>query len=109
MAQGFLEPHGITVADVRRNWAPSRLYEEAVRFDTRTRLAANGALVAYSGDKTGRSPKDKRVVRRPESEADVWWGSVNVPLDPNSFSINRERAVDYLNSRSHLYCFDGFA
>jgi phosphoenolpyruvate carboxykinase (ATP) len=109
MSPNFLEDHGILVADVRRNWTPSRLYEEAVRFDERTRLASSGALVAYSGDKTGRSPKDKRIVRRPESEADVWWGPVNVALDPSSFSINRERAVDYLNTRNHLYCIDGFA
>lgn len=109
MPQGLLEPHGISVVDVRRNLAPSRLYEEAIRFDPETRIAESGALVAYSGDKTGRSPKDKRIVRRAESEADIWWGQVNVPLDPNSFAINRERAIDYLNTRERLYCFDGFA
>ena len=109
MPQGLLEAHGITVADVRRNLAPSRLYEEAIRFDQETRIAESGALVAYSGDKTGRSPKDKRIVRRAESEADIWWGQVNVALDPNSFAINRERAIDYLNTRERLYCFDGFA
>ena len=109
MPQGLLESHGITVADIRRNLVPSRLYEEAIRFDQETRIAESGALVAYSGDKTGRSPKDKRIVRRAESEGDVWWGPVNVPLDPNSFSINRERAIDYLNTRERLYCFDGFA
>src|SRR5438045_8953578 len=82
-----LAEHGITVEDVRRNLPPSTLYEEAIRFDTATRLAANGALVAYSGAKTGRSPKDKRVVRRPESADEVWSGSVNVPMEPHSFAI----------------------
>ena len=104
-----LSSHGITVLDIRHNLPPSKLYEEAIRHDPDARIAASGALVAYSGEKTGRSPKDKRIVRRPESEKEVWWGSVNVPLEVNSFEINRERAKDYLNTRPLLYCFDGFA
>ncbi len=108
MSDFSLVPHGITVRDVRRNLHPSKLYEDAVRHED-DRITDAGALVAYSGLKTGRSPKDKRVVRRPQSEKDVWWGSVNVPLEPPSFEINRERAIDYLNTRSRVYCFDGFA
>ena len=65
---------------VRRNLPPPTLYEEAIRHDPSTRIADSGALVAYSGEKTGRSPKDKRIVRRPDSEGDVWWGPVNIPL-----------------------------
>ena len=36
-------------------------------------------------------------------------GPVNIPLEPHTFAINRERACDYLNTRERLYCFDGFA
>ena len=108
MAEFSLQDQGITVEDVLRNLPPSRLYEEAIRHEKTARIADHGALVAYSGVKTGRSPKDKRVVRHPDSEGDIWWGSVNVPLDPHSFIINRERAKDYLNTQSRLYCFDGF-
>ena len=104
-----LQSYGINVPDVRRNLAPSKLYEEAIRHDRDARIADSGALVAYSGDKTGRSPKDKRIVRRAPSEQDIWWGNVNVPLEVNSFEINRERAKDYLNTRVRIYCFDGFA
>jgi phosphoenolpyruvate carboxykinase (ATP) len=39
----------------------------------------------------------------------VWWGKINLALERQSFLINRERAVDYLNTRPRLYCFDGFA
>ena len=72
-------------------------------------ISRRTALVAYSGVKTGRSPKDKRVVKQGASENDVWWGPVNIPLEPHTFAINRERARDYLNTRERLYCFDGFA
>ena len=110
MSNAFsLEEQGIEVENVLRNPPPSRLYEEAIRYDSGDSIAESGALVAYSGDKTGRSPKDKRVVRNPESENDIWWGSVNIPLTGNSFEINRERAKDYLNTRDRLYCVDAFA
>lgn len=104
-----LKLHGIQVEDIRRNLTPSQLYEEAIRHEPGTVIADSGALVAYSGAKTGRSPKDKRIVRHGQSERDVWWGAINVPLEPAVFAINRERAVDYLNTRGRLYCFDGFA
>src|SRR6266481_3690684 len=104
-----LEQHGLTVADVHRNLPPSALYEHAIRFEKDASIAENGALVAYSGIKTGRSPKDKRVVEHPASKNDVWWGPVNIPCDERTFQINRQRALDYLNTRERLYFFDGFA
>ena len=99
-----LEQHGLAVAEVHRNLPPSSLYEHAIRYEKDASIADNGALVAYSGEKTGRSPKDKRVVEHPDSENDVWWGPVNIPFDDDTFEINRERAIDYLNTRERLYC-----
>ena len=109
MSTFTLEQHQLTVGEVHRNLPPSSLYEHAIRYEKDASIAENGALVAYSGAKTGRSPKDKRVVKHPDSEKDVWWGPVNIPLDAQTFAINRERAIDYLNTRDRLYCFDGFA
>src|SRR5688500_10755502 len=99
MATAFnLREYDITVEEIHRNLPASQLYEHAIRYEKNATIAENGALVAYSGAKTGRSPKDKRVVKHPDSEADVWWGPVNIPLDAQSFAINRERAHDYLNT-----------
>lgn len=95
-----LSRHGITTPFVFRNAAPATLYQEALRYERGTTLSDTGALIAYSGRKTGRSPQDKRVVKNPASHDDVWWGPVNFPLEPRSFEINRERAIDYLNTRS---------
>ncbi|MDZ4686246.1 MAG: phosphoenolpyruvate carboxykinase (ATP) [Planctomycetaceae bacterium] len=104
-----LSVHGLSVKEVLRNPAPSRLYEEAIHFEPGTTIADSGALIAYSGEKTGRSPQDKRVVRHQQSEKDVWWGPVNFPLDELTFMINRERAKDYLNTCPRLYVIDAFA
>jgi len=104
-----LKEHELTVAKVHRNLPASSLYEHAIRFEKDASLAENGSLIAYSGAKTGRSPKDKRVVKHPDSEKNVWWGPVNIPCEAKTFAINRQRARDYLNTRERLYCFDGFA
>jgi phosphoenolpyruvate carboxykinase (ATP) len=109
MTKFSLAEQGITKPTVQRNLSVARLYEEAIRHDPGASIAHNGALVAYSGEKTGRSPKDKRIVCKPPSAQNIWWGAVNIALEEHSFLINRQRAIDYLDSRDRLYCFDGFA
>ena len=89
-----LRDYDLTVGEVHHNLPPGQLYEHAIRFEKDASIAENGALVAYSGVKTGRSPKDKRVVKHPDSEADVWWGTVNVPLDAGAQPpLRRARAT----------------
>lgn len=64
------------------NPSVSALYEDALVYETGTAITSSGALTAYSGSKTGRSPLDKRVVKEPSSENDIWWGPVNKPMTP---------------------------
>jgi phosphoenolpyruvate carboxykinase (ATP) len=104
-----LAQYEITVQRIIRNASAARLYEHGLRNEAGTAIASSGALIAMSGEKTGRSPKDKRIVGEEGSKGNVWWGPVNIELDEHSFMINRERAVDYLNTRPHLYVVDGFA
>ncbi|PGH35560.1 phosphoenolpyruvate carboxykinase [ATP] [[Emmonsia] crescens] len=91
------------------NPAVASLYEDALVYETGTAITSSGALTAYSGAKTGRSPLDKRIVKEPTSENDIWWGPVNKPMSPEVWRINRERAVDYLNTRNRIYVIDGYA
>lgn len=110
MAEGLdLAQYGIRVENVIRNGTPAFLYEEAIHHDRGSAIAGSGALITMSGAKTGRSPRDKRIVDHPDSTADIWWGNVNYRLDEHTFYINRERAVDYLNTCNRLYVVDGFA
>ncbi|MCB9732071.1 MAG: phosphoenolpyruvate carboxykinase (ATP) [Deltaproteobacteria bacterium] len=104
-----LEVHGIHVKNIVRNGSPALLYEHGLRRERGTAITSTGALVAMSGEKTGRSPADKRIVEDPDSVGDVWWGNVNIKLDEHTFMVNRERAVDYLNTRDELFCVDAFA
>ena len=62
-----------------------------------------------SGSQTGRSPKDKRVVHEPSTSESVNWGEVNIPTTERAFMLNRERAIDFLNTRPSLFAIDVFA
>jgi phosphoenolpyruvate carboxykinase (ATP) len=104
-----LANYGITVKKIFRNASPGQLYELGLQNEPGTAISSTGALMAYSGEKTGRSPKDKRIVDDARSRDHVWWGDVNIKLDEHIFMVNRERAIDYLNTKPHLYVVDGFA
>jgi phosphoenolpyruvate carboxykinase (ATP) len=62
------------------NPAAAALYEDALVYETGSAITSSGALSAYSGAKTGRSPSDKRIVQESSSEKEVWWGPVNKPM-----------------------------
>ncbi|OCF61245.1 phosphoenolpyruvate carboxykinase (ATP) [Kwoniella mangroviensis CBS 10435] len=93
---------------IKRNAPIASLYEDAILNEGAV-ISSSGALINFSGKKTGRSPKDKRIVYEETSKDDVWWGPVNIKMDEHTFEINRERAIDYLNTRENVYVFDGFA
>ena len=103
-----LTRHGITNRQVYHNAEPAVLYEHAIVYDESS-IVSSGALATHSGAKTGRSPKDKRIVEHPRQRGDIWWGDVNIPLAEHSFVINRQRAIDYLNIRRRDLRVDGFA
>ena len=103
-----LTQYGINNSTIHRNLSPAVIYEHALEFDG-ANITASGALASISFEKTGRSPKDKRIVRNPESENEIWWGPVNIPLEADSFAINRKMAVEFLSECDQLYIVDGYA
>ncbi len=103
-----LSIYGLTVRNIIRNATPARLYEYAIA-DKHAAISATGALATSSGDKTGRSPKDKRIVDAQPSSENIWWGDINIRMTERSFLINRQRALDYLNTRKRIFVFDGYA
>ncbi len=69
-------------------------------------LTANGALVAKTGERSGRSPNDRFIVKEPSSEADIEWGPVNKPFEADAFTALWNRVEAYLADKdtfvSHL-------
>lgn len=71
-------------------------------------LASNGAFVASTGDRTGRSPKDKYLEDTAPIHDKIWWGNVNVAATPAQFDALEAIATEYLNSRERLFVSDGY-
>lgn len=105
----MLNEYGIHNVEIFHNVLPSVLYEHAIKFEKESIITSSGALWANSGEKTGRSPKDKRIVKHPESEKDVNWGDVNIPLTDEAFHLNKQIALGYFTKQKRLYVFDVFA
>lgn len=104
-----LKQYNIDVKEIHRNSSVPVLYEIGLRHEKGTAISDVGALLVYSGEKTGRSPKDKRIVRNEASENNIDWGDINIELDEHVFMINHERAIDFLNTRERLFVVDAFA
>jgi len=92
------------------NLSPAELYEQAIKYEKGSFITWSGALATLSGAKTGRSPRDKRVVKDDVTSEELWWGkgSPNIEMDEQTFLTNRERAVDYLNSLDKVFVNDQF-
>jgi phosphoenolpyruvate carboxykinase (ATP) len=88
------------------NLSTAALYEAAAR-DGEGMIAADGPLVVSTGTHTGRSPKDKFIVREPSSEAKVWWGDVNHEITEEHYDRLRARLMGYVADR-RLYSQDLF-
>ena len=100
--------NGIFPEGVLRNAAPGRLYQEAVLYDNAT-ITSSGGIATLSGEKTGRCPKDKRVVDQDSIHDDVWWGDINIAMNEDSFTKLRQRSIEFLDGCEHLYVLDAFA
>jgi phosphoenolpyruvate carboxykinase (ATP) len=85
-------------SNIHRNLSPAMLVEESLRRGE-TQLCANGAIVGETGKRTGRSPKDKFVVKDAVTTDKVNWGSVNQPFSSDQFDSLYTRVLDYLKTK----------
>ena len=79
-----LEDQGISgLGQVHYNLLEPALIEAAIRRGE-GHLGLGGTFLVSTGAKTGRSPKDKFVVRTPLVEDTIWWDN-NAPMEPEAF------------------------
>ncbi|NVK03806.1 MAG: phosphoenolpyruvate carboxykinase (ATP) [Flavobacteriia bacterium] len=98
---------GIKDAQVHWNLSPDTLSQISV--DNNMAVRANsGAIAVNTGEFTGRSPKDRFIVRDEITEDKVWWGDINIGFDPEAFDRLHTKVCDYLSGKE-LYARDVYA
>ncbi len=103
-----LENHGFTQLNrVYWNLSTPSLYEEAIK-NREGSVVHNGPIAVRTGSYTGRSPKDKFIVRDAETEDKVWWGPINKPFDEKAFDNLHRRMMAYFQQKD-VYVQDCYA
>jgi phosphoenolpyruvate carboxykinase (ATP) len=72
-------------------------------------LCDSGALVIRTGEFTGRSPRDKFIVKDEFTESIVNWNEFNIAIEPKYFDIIYEKILDYLSELPDLWIRDCYA
>nr|MBC8518359.1 phosphoenolpyruvate carboxykinase (ATP) [Euryarchaeota archaeon] len=104
-----LGAHGLTPTGyIHWNNDVTNLIEKSVKREEGI-LSAHGVLITETGERTGRSPNDKFIVREELVEDNVWWGDVNTPTTRDVFDNLRQKVRTYLNSKPELFVQDLYA
>ena len=72
-------------------------------------LANNGALVIQTGSFTGRSPKDRFIVRDDITKDSIYWNDFNLPISEQYFQIIRKKIISHLSIAPDVWVRDAFA
>jgi phosphoenolpyruvate carboxykinase (ATP) len=96
-----------TGATIHANLGTAPLVEHAIRNGEGV-LAKDGPLVVATGKHTGRSAKDKFIVKDAETQDSIWWGKTNVPMTPEHFANIKEDFLKALAGKDKLYVADLF-
>lgn len=88
------------------NLSPAELVEETITLGQGS-ITNTGALSVDTGEFTGRSPKDKFIVKDSNTENAVWWSQFNIPFESSKFDRLFERMSAYLTGRE-VYVRDAY-
>ncbi|MBJ8055196.1 phosphoenolpyruvate carboxykinase (ATP) [Bacillus cereus] len=82
---------------------------EKVLMRNEGKLTSTGAVSASTGKYTGRSPKDKFIVKEASVADKIAWGAVNQPISEEHFNKLYTKVLEYLKEKEELFVFKGFA
>ncbi|QHI37135.1 Phosphoenolpyruvate carboxykinase [ATP] [Kordia antarctica] len=102
-----LNQYGIKDAKVHYQLSSDQLHEETINKKQGIETSL-GAITVNTGEFTGRSPKDRFIVKDSITEDKVWWGDINIPFEPAAFDALYDKVVDYL-SEKEIYVRDAYA
>ncbi|MBU2995555.1 phosphoenolpyruvate carboxykinase (ATP) [Cellulophaga baltica] len=102
-----LEKYGITAGKINYQLSSDELHAITLAKGM-GKEASSGALAVNTGEFTGRSPKDRFIVKDDITKDKIWWGDVNIPFDSDAFDELYNKVTLYLNDKE-LYVRDSYA
>ncbi|MGX7925511.1 phosphoenolpyruvate carboxykinase [Tsuneonella sp. HG094] len=107
LAHSLSEQGLATDARIKANLGTAALVEEALA-KREGHLTKDGALLVDTGKFTGRSVKDKFVVRDATTETSINWGTINQPMTPEHWANLKADFLAHLKGQEELYVADLF-
>ena len=105
--KNFLSLLGINNNNIHYQLTPEQLHH--ITLEKKMGKEHNsGALVINTGQFTGRSPKDRFIVKDDITKNSVWWGDINIPFKPKQFDKLYNKVMSYLNEKE-LFIRDCYA
>ena len=102
-----VEELGIKDAKVYWNLSAKELANHAVANGQATKTNS-GAIAVDTGEFTGRSPKDRYIVKDEMTKDAIWWSTINLPFDADKFDSLYNKVVVYLSGKV-IYVRDAYA
>jgi phosphoenolpyruvate carboxykinase (ATP) len=105
--QSQLYKLGISDVDIHWNLSPEKLASLSVDLE-QAKPTSFGTITVNTGEFTGRSPKDRFIVKDDLTTDSVWWGDVNIPFSPDKYTSLYNKVVDYIKNKD-IYVRDVYA
>ncbi len=102
-----LQKYGITKSNIHYQFSSDKLHQISIDEGSGVETSS-GALAVHTGAFTGRSPLDRFIVKDEITNDKVWWGSVNIPFEPEKFDQLYDQVIHYLDGKD-VYVRDCFA
>ena len=102
-----LNNYGIENAIVKYNLSSDKLHEICLERGL-GKEASSGALAVNTGEFTGRSPKDRFIVKDDLTKDEVWWGDINIPFSEEAFDKLYVKITKHLSNKE-LYVREAYA
>lgn len=101
-----LEKYGLIDVKAQWNISPQKLQQITVEKGM-GQETANGTLAVNTGKFTGRSPKDRFIVKDEYTQDAVWWGNINKPIEPSHFDALYNKVSSYISGKE-VYVRDSY-
>ena len=98
---------GIKDATIRYQLTSNELHDETLKKE-QGKESSLGALAVNTGEFTGRSPRDRFIVKDAITKDEIWWSDINLPFESDKFDALYDKVTNYLSGKE-IFVRDSYA